>query len=111
LLADLIAANDPDGNRPEVGERWAEAEDRLQRLDGRTPTQIETVIRWVQADHFWQHNVLSMPKLREKYRQLLGKALTEHPERGPTASAKADADIAPSRGSQAAARRRGRWRA
>lgn len=93
LLADLIAANDPDGKRPNVTKRWGEAEDRLQRLDGRAPAQIEVVIRWVQADEFWRSNVLSMPKLREKYDALVQKATTESPERGGKPAARADADI------------------
>lgn len=93
LLADLIAANDPDGSRPTVSKRWAEAEDRLQRLDGRSAQQIEVVIRWVQADEFWRSNVLSMHKLREKYPALVQKALSERPQRGGKAASKADADV------------------
>lgn len=40
------------------------------RLDGRTPAQIETAIRWCQGDEFWRANIMAMPKLREKYDQL-----------------------------------------
>lgn len=108
LLADLIAANDPNDERPTVTQRWAEAEDRLQRLDHRPAAQVEVVIRWVQADEFWMHNILSMPKLREKYRQVVGKALTEQPERGNRASAKADDDIAKLREARERLEREGR---
>jgi len=95
LLADLIEARDPDSSRPNVTRRWAEAEDRLQRLDERPAAQVEVVIRWVQADAFWQDNILSMPKLREKYRSVLGKALKQAPadsSKGKPAS-RADNDI------------------
>lgn len=93
LLADLIAANDPDGQRPTVSRRWAEAEDRLQRLDGRSPAQIEVVIRWVQADEFWRSNVLSLPKLREKYPALVQKATQEAPHRNGKPASRTDDDV------------------
>lgn len=70
LLADLIAANDPNGKRPTVTGAWAVAEDRMLRLDGRNPVEAERLIRWTQRDEFWKGNVLSMPKFREKYTQL-----------------------------------------
>lgn len=74
LLADLIAANDPNGKRPEVGARWVDAERLLQERDGRTSEQIEAIVRWSQADEFWRGNILSMPKLREKFGQLWQQA-------------------------------------
>jgi hypothetical protein len=40
------------------------------RLDNRAPESIEAVIRWCQADTFWQNNILSGAKLREQYDQL-----------------------------------------
>jgi hypothetical protein len=49
---------------------WAGHFDRMMRLDGRTPTQIEAVLRWVLNDPFWQSNVLSPRKLRERFDQL-----------------------------------------
>jgi hypothetical protein len=56
------------------------------------------MIRWCQADEFWRGNILSMPKLREKYDQLRLKALErrEKPappkkvERSPLAAPKRD---------------------
>lgn len=93
LLADLIARNDPDGSRPEPGKTWADAERLLQTKDGRSPAQIELVVRWCMDDHFEQSNVLSMPKLRKRYRQLLSKT-TKAPNRKPgSAASKADHDI------------------
>jgi len=56
---------------------WAVFIDRLIRLDGRTPEQIEAVIRWCQADEGdgkgwggWQNNILSTRKLRGQFDQL-----------------------------------------
>jgi hypothetical protein len=40
------------------------------RLDERKPERIEQVIRWTQQDPFWQGNILSTAKLREKFDQL-----------------------------------------
>lgn len=94
LLADLIARNDPDGSRPTPGKGWADAERLLQSKDGRSPEQIEMVIRWCMDDHFEQSNILSMPKLRKRYRELLSKATKGQPNRKPgSAASKADDDI------------------
>ncbi|WP_440708797.1 hypothetical protein [Herbiconiux sp. YIM B11900] len=75
LLADLIRLN---GNKVgTVGKVWWTACDRLVRIDGYTPQQVEWVMRWSQANEFWQGNVLSMPKLREKFDQLKTRAMAE----------------------------------
>lgn len=71
LLAELIRNN---GNRVgTVGKRWHDACDRLIRIDGHSPDEIEDVIRWSQQDEFWIPNILSMPKLREKFDTLRGQ--------------------------------------
>lgn len=71
-LAGWIVRN---GNRtPTVGAQWLQACDRLIRLDGVRPDQIRAAIDWCQQDPFWQGNILSMPKLREKYDQLRAAA-------------------------------------
>lgn len=67
-LADAVKANG--SKRPHVSERWRTEARRLIDLDGRTPDQIIRAIDWCQSDAFWRANVLSMPKLREKYDQL-----------------------------------------
>jgi hypothetical protein len=46
----------------------------LREADDHTPEEIETVIRYCQADSFWKTNILSMPNLREKWDQLWLKA-------------------------------------
>jgi hypothetical protein len=71
LLADLILANDPKAKVQPDGRRWRDAARLLLDRDGRDREQVERVIRWSQADDFWRSNVLSMPKLREKFPQLL----------------------------------------
>jgi len=67
-LADWIERNG--GKRPTVTKGWLQAADRLKRIDGRTHEQVMAAIDWCQRDAFWSSNVLSMPKLREKYDQL-----------------------------------------
>lgn len=67
-LADRIEANG--SRRPRIGKRWLTAARLLVDVDGRTPDQVRAAIDWCQNDDFWRANVLSMPKLREKYDQL-----------------------------------------
>ena len=68
LLADLIEGNG--SRRPVVTARWRTACRLMLDADKRTEAQIEKAMRWCQADEFWRPNILSMPKLREKYDQL-----------------------------------------
>ena len=35
--------------------------------DGRSVEEITRIIDWVEADDFWRANVLSLPKLRQKF--------------------------------------------
>ena len=69
LLLNLILSRKPDFKRPNL-QSWAKHIDRMIRLDRRTPERIEQVIRWCQQDSFWQSNILSTEKLREKFDQL-----------------------------------------
>ncbi|RFA12132.1 hypothetical protein B7R22_17020 [Subtercola boreus] len=74
-LAELVRLN---GNKVGVvGTTWWLSCDRLIRLDGYTAKQIEWVMQWSQQNEFWQSNVMSMPKLREKFDQLKTKAMQE----------------------------------
>lgn len=75
LLADLIEANG--SKRPNIGKGWHDAARLMIDKDGRTPAQVENAIRWCQASEFWRANVMSMPKLREKYDQLRLAALRD----------------------------------
>lgn len=60
-----------------VGETWWSACDRLMRLDGYSAEQIDWMIRWATTDEFWQANIRSMPKLREKFSTLVLQAKRE----------------------------------
>jgi hypothetical protein len=67
-LADRIEANG--SKRPTITARWRNSARLLLDVDHRTEQQIRNAIDWCQADEFWRTNILSMPKLREKYDQL-----------------------------------------
>jgi hypothetical protein len=74
-LAELVRAN---GHKVgKVGKTWHEACDRLMRLDGYTPEQVEWIARWATSDEFWAANIRSMPTLREKFSVLKARALAE----------------------------------
>jgi hypothetical protein len=72
-LADRIEGNG--SKRPEITKRWEDAARLLMDKDGRTEEQIHKAIDWCQDNEFWRSNILSMPKLREKYDQLRLKAM------------------------------------
>jgi len=71
LLA-CIVKNSPNfkGN-PRV---WDDPIEKMIRIDKRDPEEIAQVIMFAQMDNFWQANILSGGKLREKYDQLWLKA-------------------------------------
>jgi hypothetical protein len=83
LLASLVAENT--GKAPTISKAWIDAERLMLGKDGRGPEEAERLIRWTARDEFWRANVLSMPKFREKYDQLLLTA-----KRGKTSSAGMD---------------------
>src|SRR5690606_15062696 len=61
------------GNGSKAPARTKRARDAMRLLldkDGRTVEQIHHAIDWCQDDTFWRANILSAPKLREKYDQL-----------------------------------------
>lgn len=76
-LADRIEANGC--KRPAVGKKWRDAARLMLDRDGRTEQQIMTAIDWCQDNEFWRANILSMPKLREKYDQLRMQASRKPP--------------------------------
>jgi len=100
LLLNLILQRNPNfqrgklrhrGGREKLLQSWAVHVDRLLRIDDRSAEQIEKVIRWCQADDFWQNNILSTSKLRERFDQLELKM--QGPKNGQT-KAKYDRDSA-----------------
>lgn len=52
---------------------WATDFDKCHRIDGQGWEEIGKVLRFSQSDPFWQENILSAGKFREKYVQLLAK--------------------------------------
>lgn len=67
-LAARIEANG--SKRPGITSKWRDAARLMLDKDGRTEQQVKTAIDWCQDHEFWRSNILSMPKLREKYDQL-----------------------------------------
>jgi hypothetical protein len=67
-LADRIEANG--SKRPTITKRWRDAARLMLDNDGRTEGQVMSAIDWCQEHEFWRTNILSMPKLREKYDQM-----------------------------------------
>jgi len=67
-LSDRIVDNGTP--RPDITKRWRDAARLMIDKEERTEEQIHAAIDWCQSDGFWKANILSMPKLREKYDQL-----------------------------------------
>jgi hypothetical protein len=92
LLADLIEANG--SRRPTVTQRWRDECRRMIDLDKVALEDVLGAIRWSQADSFWCSNILSMPKLREKYDQLRLRAQGQRATTTSLAATGTDARIA-----------------
>lgn len=69
LLLEEIRKNQPTCREPNL-QTWAKEINLMIRRDGRTPDQIEKVIRWCQGDAFWWKNILSASKLRKQFDRL-----------------------------------------
>lgn len=81
LLADRIEANG--SKRPNIGKGWRDAARLMLDRDGRDHTEATRLIDWSQQDNFWRTNILSMPKLREKYDQLRLRMEADSPQQAP----------------------------
>lgn len=68
-LVDKIMSNGVK-RRPVITKAWRDACRLMIDNDGHTPDQIRKAIDFATTDEFWRANILSMPKLREKYEQL-----------------------------------------
>ncbi|HDR8494212.1 TPA: phage replisome organizer N-terminal domain-containing protein [Bacillus cereus] len=68
-LFELIKGNNPKQKEPNF-DSWANEFRLMRERDNREPQEIKDVIDWCQADPFWQGNILSPKKLREKFDQL-----------------------------------------
>ena len=67
-LASAVAAIG--SKRPVITKGWLDAARLMLDKDGRTEAEVIGAIDWCQSDEFWRANILSLPKLREKYDQL-----------------------------------------
>lgn len=81
-LINLMQKNNPNSSilqrlTPKRQNEWINQCRLLREIDKRTPDQIEFIIKFSQNDSFWKSNILSMPKLREKFDQLWLKAKRE----------------------------------
>lgn len=68
-LFEKIKGNNPKQKEPNF-DNWANEFRLMRERDNREPQEIKDVIDWCQADPFWQGNILSPKKLREKFDQL-----------------------------------------
>jgi hypothetical protein len=83
-LADRIEGNG--SRRPSITKRWRDSARLMLDRDGRTEQQVIMAIDWCQGHEFWRANILSMPKLREKYDQLRLQATREKNGNGRTST-------------------------
>lgn len=67
-MADRIQANG--AKRPTITKAWRDAARLLIDRDEHTEAQVLWLIDWATSDGFWKSNILSLPKLREKFDQL-----------------------------------------
>lgn len=72
LLRDRIQTNTPTFKEPNLN-MWAKHVRLMRERDKRTPDQIRYLIEWSQKDPFWQANILSTSKLREKFDTLVAQ--------------------------------------
>ncbi|AFM41947.1 hypothetical protein Desaci_3039 [Desulfosporosinus acidiphilus SJ4] len=80
-LFSLILENNSKAKKPNL-QSWAIDIDKMIRLDKRSPEEIRALINWSQRDPFWQQNILSARKLREKFDQLTLKMNSNYCEKG-----------------------------
>lgn len=74
VLADLIRQRDPKATVKPDSDRWSTDMRLLVADRDGDLAEVERVLRWSQADPFWQQNILSPGKLRAQFTQLLLKA-------------------------------------
>ncbi|MEV1013741.1 hypothetical protein AB0I89_23610 [Micromonospora sp. NPDC049801] len=67
-LAEWIVKNG--SKRPTISDGWRAEARRMIDLDKRSLDEIHRITRWSQKHPFWKSNIMSIPKLREKFDQL-----------------------------------------
>jgi hypothetical protein len=82
-LRERVAANG--AKTPSITAKWRTEARLLIDRDGRPIDMALRLVDWATSNSFWKANILSMPKFREKYDQLLMQARREHEQqRAPT---------------------------
>ena len=77
LLLNFILERNSEYKKPDL-QKWAWYIDKMIRSDSRKADDIEAVIKWSQTDEFWQNNIISTQKLRDKFDQLKMKMESEN---------------------------------
>lgn len=72
LLFKRIEKNNPTTRKPNI-EKWSVEIRKMREIDHRTVDQIKFIINWSQRNNFWQANILSTEKLREKFDTLVAQ--------------------------------------
>lgn len=72
-LVTHLLERDPQAHVEPRSDRWLRAARLLLTVDGRSVGQVMAVLEWLPTDPFWPTVVLSMPKFREKFTQLVAK--------------------------------------
>ena len=71
LLASLILKNYEWVKITEANKQtWSQDIEKINRIDGHHYSMINEVIRWSQSDSFWNKNIRSGAKLRDKFEKL-----------------------------------------
>ncbi|WP_203627563.1 replication protein [Lacticaseibacillus mingshuiensis] len=72
-LWEKIKSNNPEHRKPNL-QAWANDIRKMHEIDKRPFDKIHRMIDWCQSDTFWQTNILSAAKLREKYDTMKAQA-------------------------------------
>ncbi len=80
------------GRAPRVTAAWRTQARLMLDRDGRSVEEITRVIDWTEANDFWRANVLSVPKLRQKFDTLRLQA--QRPQRGQSQGGQVFYDLA-----------------
>ena len=75
-----ILEHQPDLKKPDL-QKWADEVRLANERDKRDYDKLDKLVNWAQDDTFWQGNILSTKKLREKYDTLTGQANREYKQK------------------------------
>jgi hypothetical protein len=80
FLGKRISSRLPSAKEPteKTLQRWADAFDKCNRIDGHSWDEIKYVLAFSQDDPFWQANILSGDTFRKQYMKLLAKWTSEN---------------------------------